>query len=112
MDDDAARRLQRHIYPRPPEDVLDEAFLRGFRDPDAQEWIRDATLSAESPPQFRCGFHRPDVPGPGPIAFADLDGLDGKTYRVGQCSRRGRIFWGVKGERGPARCTPALPSSF
>ena len=35
MDDEASRRLQRHIYPRPPEDVLDEALLRGFRDPDA-----------------------------------------------------------------------------
>jgi hypothetical protein len=51
MEDEASRRLQWHIYPRPPEDVPDEAFLRGFRDPDAQEWIRDAGLSAEAPPR-------------------------------------------------------------
>jgi hypothetical protein len=27
-------------------------------------------------------------------------GFDGKTYRVGQCPRCGRIFWGVKGGKG------------
>jgi hypothetical protein len=32
----------------------------------------------------------------------DLAAADGKTYRVGQCRRCGRVFWGVKGEPSPA----------
>src|ERR1700736_1346554 len=99
MEDDERRRLQRHVYPRPPEDVIDEAILRGFVRPEDQDWHRSDDLHTADPRPFRCGFHRPDVEGPGPIIVADLPGLAGKTYRVGQCPKCGRIFWGVRGER-------------
>jgi hypothetical protein len=98
MDDEASRRLQRHIYPRPPEDVVDEAILRGFHKPEDQEWLRGDDLHADKPLPFLCGFHA-DTRNERPVAVVDLDGLDGRTYRVGQCPRCGRIFWGVKGER-------------
>jgi hypothetical protein len=99
MDDDERRRLDRHVYPRPLEDVIDSAILWGFRRPENQTWIRPDGMHVEEPRPFRCGFHRPDVEGPAPITFTDLQGIDGKTYRVGQCPRCGRKFWGVKGER-------------
>jgi hypothetical protein len=54
---------------------------------------------ADAPEPFRCGGpHRADVEGPLVPVPADLPGMDGKTYRVAQCPRCGRMFWGVKGE--------------
>jgi hypothetical protein len=102
MNADERRRLQEHVYPRPPEDVIDEAILRGFCKPEDQDWLRSEGLQADQPTTFRCGFHSGLV-NYGPVPVADLQGLDGKTYRVGQCDRCGRIFWGVRGERPPVR---------
>jgi hypothetical protein len=96
MDDEARQRLQRHIYPRPPEDVIDEAILRSLRKPEEQDWHRGDDLHADKPMPFSCGFHN-DTRYDRPLEMVDLDGLDGKTYRVGQCPRCGRMFWGVKG---------------
>jgi hypothetical protein len=97
---DAERlRVQRHFYPRPPEEVIDTCILWAFRKPEDQEWILGIGLDAERPRQFRCGHHRPTRRDPGPVEVVDLPGMDGRTYRVGQCPRCGRIFWGVKGER-------------
>jgi hypothetical protein len=98
MRDVERRRLQEHVFPRPPEDVIDEAILRGFRKPEDQQWILGIGLDLDDPREFRCGFHSPTCRDHGPVEITDLPGMDGKTYRVGQCSRCGRMFWGVKGE--------------
>jgi hypothetical protein len=90
------RRLQEHVFPRPPEDVIDEAILRGFRRPEDQEWFLALDLHVECPREFRCGFHRPTHHDPGPVETVDLAGMDGEAYRVGQCPRCWRMFWGVK----------------
>ena len=95
MDEAERRRIDEHIYPRPPADILDGAARAGLRDPSEQMWIRGG-LSDERPRTFRCGFHTGATRDPGPVPVIDLTGLDGKTYRVGQCRRCGRIFWGVK----------------
>jgi hypothetical protein len=82
MNADDRLRLQQHSYPRPPEDVIDEAVLRGFRKPEDQDWLRSPVLHLNEPPTFRCGFHSGLVDY-GPVLVADLEGLDGKVYRRG-----------------------------
>jgi hypothetical protein len=101
MDDEARQRLQRPNFPRPPDDVIDEAHLAGFLTPHEQTWIRGDGLHVGRPAQFRCGFHNETWNDP-PVEVADLPGRDGKIYRAGQCLRCGRIFWGVLGERPPS----------
>jgi hypothetical protein len=101
---DAERlRIQSHFYPRPPEEVIDACILWGFRKPEDRTWILAIDLRAVRPREFRRGFHRPTYRDLGPVEVVDLAGMDGKTYRVGQCDRCGRMFWGVKGER-PKTC--------
>jgi hypothetical protein len=59
---DAERlRVQRHFYPRPPEEVIDTCILWGFRKPEEQDWILGIGLHDERPREFRCGFHRPTL---------------------------------------------------
>jgi hypothetical protein len=99
MDDEAHQRLQRHIFPRPPNDVIDSAALAGFREPEKQTWIHGDDFHADQPRRFRCGFHGADARNPGPVEIVELVGVDGKTYRAGQCKLCGSIFWGVRGER-------------
>ena len=94
-------RVQRYFYPRPPEEVIDTCILWGFRKPEDQTWILAIDLHIERPREFRCGFHRLMIRDPSPVEVVDLAGMDGKTYRVGQCRRCGRVFGGVKGERPP-----------
>jgi hypothetical protein len=96
MRDEERLRVQRHFFPRPPEEVIDTCILWGFRKPEDQDWILAIDLYLEQPRQFRCGFHRPTNRDPGLVEVVNLGGMDGKTYRVGQCSRCGRMFWGVK----------------
>ncbi len=65
MDEQERWRLQRHVYPRPPEDVIDEAILWGFRRPEGQIWIRVDDFHTAAPAPFRCGGpHRANVEGP------------------------------------------------
>jgi hypothetical protein len=92
LDEAERQRVERHIYPRPPEDVIDSAILWGFRKPEDQNWLRGDELHVDQPQPFLCGFHA-DTRNDRPIVVADLDG---KTYRVGQCRRCGRVFWGLK----------------
>jgi hypothetical protein len=98
VDEVEGRRFERHFYPRPSEDVIDVANLRGFHNPEDQQWLRGDDLHVDQPRPFLCGFHA-DTRNDRPISEVDLDGLDGKVYRVGQCRQCGRMFWGVKGER-------------
>jgi hypothetical protein len=39
MRDAERQRLQRHFYPRPPQEVIDTCILWGFRGPEDQDWI-------------------------------------------------------------------------
>jgi hypothetical protein len=108
MDDVERDRIDRYLYPRPPADVIDSASRVGLRDPSHQTWARSEGLQVEFPLRFRCGHHAVTERDPGPVQLLDLHGADGKTYRVGQCGRCGRVFWGVRGE-GPKRCYPWHP---
>jgi hypothetical protein len=101
VDDIERDRVSRYLYPRPPQDILDEAARAGLRDPAARDWIRCPDLSDETPLRFKCGHHN-DTDGDKPVELLNLVGADGKTYRPGQCRRCGRIFWSMKGERSPA----------
>jgi hypothetical protein len=105
VDDAESVRIERYLYPRPPADVLAEAARAGLRNPAAQDWIRGDDLHAERPVRFKCGLHGGDTLRDRPVEVLNLDGADGKSYRVGQCRRCGRVFWGIKGER-PKRRYP------
>jgi hypothetical protein len=100
VDEEESRRLEQHIYPRPPADIIDIAILRGFRKPEEQHWLRCPDFHTDRPMPFRCGFHN-DARDDAPVPAVEPDGIDGKTYRVGQCRRCGRMFWGVKGDKSP-----------
>jgi hypothetical protein len=104
MDDIERDRIDRYLYPRPPADVLDVAARAGLRDPANQAWSRSEGLHVEKPQRYRCGHHALTERDPGPVQLLDLNGGDGKTYRVGQCWRCRRVFWGVKGEPSPNKC--------
>jgi hypothetical protein len=102
MDENERRRVQQHIYPRPPEEVIDTCVLWSYRQPEDQDWIRCGDFHTDAPETFRCGGpHRADVEGPLVAGPADVPGMDGKTYQVAQCPGCGRMFWGVKGEKPP-----------
>jgi hypothetical protein len=98
MDDIERDRIDRYLFPRPPQDILDHAAHAGLLDPARQIWVRSEGLHVEKPLRFRCGHHAVTERDPGPVALLDLTGADGKTYRAGQCRLCGRIFWGTRGE--------------
>jgi hypothetical protein len=100
VDEEESRRLEQHIYPRPPEDIIDRDILRGFRKPEDRLRIRCPDFHTDRLIPFRCGCHNYARDDP-PVPVVELKGIDGKTYRVGQCRRCGRMFWGVKGDKSP-----------
>jgi hypothetical protein len=105
MDDIERDRIDRYLFPRPPQDILVGATRAGLRDPDAQMWCRSEGLHVEKPLRFRCGHYAVTERDPGPVALLDLTGADGNVYRVG-CAPGVTGYSEVSGASGPGGTSP------